>query len=179
MHAATKTQHSQINKYIFSLNSRAFLLHQKKPHTQFCLTLREAMDCSPPGSCPWCSLGKNTGVSCHVFLQGIFLTQESNLHLFHLLHWQAGSLLGSPLCTRVPNQILQTVLGEVAKDSFSALPDKDRHTRFLPQKLCVPLPENLILAFCNSGSKAGSLTRLGCKLVLHSLSQSPLRWWIS
>ena len=67
------------------------------------------------------------------------------------------------------NQILQTVLGEVAKDSFSALPDKGRHTRFLPQKLCVPLPENLSLAFSNSGSKAGSLTRLGCKLVLHSL----------
>ena len=38
--------------------------------------------------CPWNSLDKNTGMSCHV-LQGIFLTLGSNLHL---LHWQVGSL---------------------------------------------------------------------------------------
>ena len=38
------------------------------------------------------SLGKNTGVGCHFLLQGIFLTQGSNLSLLHLLHWQAGSL---------------------------------------------------------------------------------------
>ena len=31
--------------------------------------------------CPWDSLGKNTGVSCHVLLQGIFLTQGLNLQL--------------------------------------------------------------------------------------------------
>ena len=41
---------------------------------------------------PWDSPGKNTGVGCHALLQGIFLTQESNLNLLHLLHWQAGSL---------------------------------------------------------------------------------------
>ena len=29
---------------------------------------------------------------CHFLLQGIFLTQGSNPHLFRLLHWQAGSL---------------------------------------------------------------------------------------
>ena len=39
--------------------------------------------------CPWDFLGKNTGVSCHFLLQGIFPPQESNLHL---LHWQTGSL---------------------------------------------------------------------------------------
>ena len=33
----------------------------------------------------------------HAFFQGIFLTQASNLHLLHLLHWQVGSLpLASP-----------------------------------------------------------------------------------
>ena len=42
--------------------------------------------------CPWHSLGMNTGVGCHAFLQGIFPTQESNLHFLSLLHWQAGSL---------------------------------------------------------------------------------------
>ena len=31
--------------------------------------------------CPWDFPGKNTGVGCHFLLQGIFLTQGSNLHL--------------------------------------------------------------------------------------------------
>ena len=42
----------------------------------------------------------NTGVGCHALLQGIFPTQELNLCLLCLLHWQMGSLpyvpLGSP-----------------------------------------------------------------------------------
>ena len=38
--------------------------------------------------CPWDSPGKNTGVGCHFLLQGIFLTQVSNLSLLCLLHWQ-------------------------------------------------------------------------------------------
>ena len=33
--------------------------------------------------CPWDSPGKNTGVGCHFLLQGIFLTQGSNLGLPH------------------------------------------------------------------------------------------------
>ena len=33
--------------------------------------------------CPWDSPGKNTGVGCHALLQGIFLTQGSNLGLPH------------------------------------------------------------------------------------------------
>ena len=37
--------------------------------------------------CPWDFPGKNTGVGCHFLAQGIFSTQELNLHL---LHWQAG-----------------------------------------------------------------------------------------
>ena len=36
--------------------------------------------------CPWDFPGKNTGVGCHFLLQGIFLTQGSNLHI--LLDWQ-------------------------------------------------------------------------------------------
>ena len=40
--------------------------------------------------CPRDSPSKNTGVGCHLLLQGIFATQGSNLCL---LHWQAGSLL--------------------------------------------------------------------------------------
>ena len=39
--------------------------------------------------CPWNFSGKNTGVCCHILLQGIFPTQGLNLRL---LHWQADSL---------------------------------------------------------------------------------------
>ena len=42
--------------------------------------------------CPWDSPGKNTGVGCHFLFQEIFLTQGSNPHLLHLLHWQMDSL---------------------------------------------------------------------------------------
>ena len=45
---------------------------------------------------PWSSPGKNTGVGFCALLQGIFLTQESNLHPLGLLRWQAGSLPLAP-----------------------------------------------------------------------------------
>ena len=47
--------------------------------------------------CPWDSPGKNTRVGCHALLQGIFLTQGSNLSLSRLLHWQVDSLPPAPL----------------------------------------------------------------------------------
>ena len=46
--------------------------------------------------CPWDSPGKNTGVGCHVLLQGIFLTQRSKLHLFCFLRWLVCSLPLAP-----------------------------------------------------------------------------------
>ena len=46
---------------------------------QSCLTLCDPVDYSPPGSsCPGDSPGKNTGMGCHAFLQGISPTQGSN-----------------------------------------------------------------------------------------------------
>ena len=43
------------------------------------LTLCDSLDCSSPGySCQWDSPGKNTGVGCHAFLQGICPTQGWN-----------------------------------------------------------------------------------------------------
>ena len=56
----------------------------------------------PPGRLlrPWDFPGKNTGVSCHFLLHGIFPIQGSNLHLQCLVHFQADSLplshLGNP-----------------------------------------------------------------------------------
>ena len=42
--------------------------------------------------CPWDSPGKNTITGSYAVPQGIFPTQESNLCVLRLLHWQAGSL---------------------------------------------------------------------------------------
>ena len=50
----------------------------------------------PPACVQEYSLGKNTGMRCHALIQGLFLTQESTSGLFHLLHWQAGSLPLAP-----------------------------------------------------------------------------------
>ena len=50
---------------------------------QLCLTLCNPVDCSPPGSCPWDSPGKSTGVGCHALLQGIFPAQGLNQGLLH------------------------------------------------------------------------------------------------
>ena len=51
--------------------------------------------------CPWDSPGKNTGVSCHSLLQGIFLNQGSNpcflqyRQIFYSLSHQGGPQLAS------------------------------------------------------------------------------------
>ena len=47
---------------------------------------------------PWNVPGKNTGVGCHFFLQGIFPipVQGLNLHLLNPLHWQADSFATVP-----------------------------------------------------------------------------------
>ena len=52
------------------------------------------MNCSRSGSSIHGILqaSKNTRVSCHALLQGIFLTQRLNPHLLCLLHWQVVSL---------------------------------------------------------------------------------------
>ena len=60
---------------------------------QSCLTFCDSMDCSLPGSSiHGDSPDKNTGVGCHVLLQGIFSTQASNPGLLHCRH----SLLSEP-----------------------------------------------------------------------------------
>ena len=45
---------------------------------------------------PWNFPGKNPGVGYHALFQGIILTQGWNLHLWSLLHWQAGSSPAEP-----------------------------------------------------------------------------------
>ena len=59
--------------------------------------------------CPWDSPGKNTGVSCHALLQGIFPTQGSNLRLWdYKLHKQEIGIKGrksTPLFTHCKQAI--------------------------------------------------------------------------
>ena len=51
---------------------------------QLYLIFCDPVDCSPPGSSVHeDSPGKNTGVGCHSFIQGIFLTQGSKPDLLH------------------------------------------------------------------------------------------------
>ena len=51
--------------------------------TQSCPTISNPRDVPARLLCPWDSPGKNTGVGCHVLLQGIFPTQGSNPGLPH------------------------------------------------------------------------------------------------
>ena len=59
-------------------------------NTQACMLShfsRVQLFATPPGFlCPWNSPGKNTWVDCHALLQGIFLTQGSNLFVLQFLH---------------------------------------------------------------------------------------------
>ena len=82
---------------------------------QSCLILCYPLDCSLPGfSVHEDSLGKNTGVGCHAFLQGIFLIQESNPGLLHCRILQVDSLPaelpGKPNIFYVDFQLLIQIL---------------------------------------------------------------------
>ena len=46
---------------------------------QMCLTLCDPIDGGPPGSHPWDSPGKHTGVGCHFLLQCIKVKSESEV----------------------------------------------------------------------------------------------------
>ena len=65
---------------IILFSSSLFTWYMKLKVSQLCLTLCDPMDCN---LCPWNSPSKNTGVSNHFLLQGIFLTQGSNPGIPH------------------------------------------------------------------------------------------------
>ena len=83
-------------------------------YAQSCPTLCSSMDCR--FLCPWHIPGKNPGVDCHFFLQGIFPTQGSNSvscidrqFLYHCSTWEAprkcmlSQYLLLSLCWRKPS----------------------------------------------------------------------------
>ena len=66
--------------------------------SQSCPTLCDPTDCGPPGSSVHGdSPGKNIGVCCHAFLQGVFPTQGSNPRLLHC-RWILYVWATLPLC---------------------------------------------------------------------------------
>ena len=63
---------------------------------QLCLTLLQLHGLQASRLlCSWDSPGKNSGVGCLFLLQGIFLTQGSNMPLLCLLHYRWILFLGS------------------------------------------------------------------------------------
>ena len=66
---------------------------------QSCLTLCDPVDGSPPGSRPWDSPGKNTGVGCHFLLQCMKVKLLSRVRLFvtpWTVAYQAPPSMGFP-----------------------------------------------------------------------------------
>ena len=66
---------------------------------QSCLTLCDPVDGSPPGSRPWDSPGKNTGVGCHFLLQCMKVKLLSRVRLFATpwtVAYQAPPSMGFP-----------------------------------------------------------------------------------
>ena len=62
---------------------------------QSCPTLYDPIDGSPPGSRPWDSPGKNTGVGCHFLLQCMKMKSESEVA-------QSGPTLLDPMDCSLP-----------------------------------------------------------------------------
>ena len=58
--------------------------------------------------CPWDSPVRNTGVGCHVLLQGVFLTQGLNLRLLSLLHCRQVLYPQSHLGSSRSGQLIKT-----------------------------------------------------------------------
>ena len=91
-------------KIVKMVNFMLFVSCVRAKSLQSCLTLCDPMSCGLPGSSvqgilqarilKWVAMwnGLPCGMGCHAFLQGLFLTQESNFRLFCFLHWQVGSL---------------------------------------------------------------------------------------
>ena len=82
---------------------------------QLCLTLCNPMDCSHPDPLSIGFSRQESWRGCHAPLQGIFLTQGSNLHI---LHWLAGSLPLAPPGNPY-NPFIILLVAQMAKKLFA------------------------------------------------------------
>ena len=105
---------------------------------QSCPTLCDPIDGSPPGSHPWDSPGKNTGVGCHFLLQCMKVKSDSEVA-------QSCPTLHDPMDCRLPgssvHRISQARVLEWGAIAFS---------RFQPNH---PLTDFLLM-FCSCHSSA-------------------------
>ena len=89
---------------------------------QSCLSLCNPIDGSPPGSRPWESPCKNTGVGCHFLLQCMKVKSESEVA-------QSCPTLSDPMDCSLPGSsahgIFQARLLEWGAIAFSSVPYKD------------------------------------------------------
>ena len=69
---------------------------------QLCPTLCDPIDGSPPGSCPWDSPGKNTGVGCYFLLQCMKVKSESEVA-------QSCLTLGNPMDCSLPGSSIHGI----------------------------------------------------------------------
>ena len=92
--------------------------------------------------CQWSSLGKNTGLGCHVLFQGIFPTQRSNPRLLCLLHCLGGFF----------------TTGATWKTPILNIPSP----QFLPCSICASY-DIAHLIFCISNCVHASSLLLDCK----------------
>ena len=85
---------------------------------QSCPTLCDPIDGSPPGSHPWDSPGKNTGVGCRFLFQCLKVKSESEVA-------QSCPTLHDPMDCRLPgssvHRISQARILETVATSFSIL----------------------------------------------------------
>ena len=88
---------------------------------QSCPTLYDPIDCSPPGSRPWDSPGKNTGVGCHFLLQCMKMKSESEVA-------QSGPTPRDPMACSLPGSsvhgIFQARVLEWVAIAFSNIASK-------------------------------------------------------
>ena len=118
---------------------------------------------------------KNTGVGWHFILQGILLTQGSNLRLLCLLHWQAGSLLlATPACCAC-------VLNHLSCPTLCNPMDTDLQVPFCPwdspgKNTGVDCHALLQGFFQTWGSNLRLLRLLRCRQVLYPLSHLESIW---
>ena len=112
------------------------------------------------GCSPWDYPGKNTGVGCHPFLQGIFLTQGSNPHLLCLLpcrwilyHWATGEAwkdISTPLFISALFTTAKTCFQETTV-SVSEWVDKENVIyAFIPWNIFQPLKQEENSAICEN-----------------------------
>ena len=126
------------------------------------------MNCSLLGSSlSGISTGKNTRVGCHFLLWGIFPTQGLNLHLLHLLHWQARPLPQVPL-TKPPPPMVQDIRKNLPRCPSISL----SFSLFYQGKMYSCSTSGSSLKLMQTESTLASLTRKGYYRILVQFSGS-------